>query len=70
VSPSSSPLVEAEFLQELLKTLGPGVAVADPESREIVFENAQFFDRFGPDEEVKGFGTQRVFTLDGELEPR
>jgi adenylate cyclase len=66
VSPSSSPAADAEFLQDLLKTLGVGVAVADPESWEIVFENAQFFNWFGPDEEVDAGLNQRIPGFDGE----
>jgi adenylate cyclase len=66
VSPSSSQVVEAEFLQDLLKTVGLGVAVAEPESWEIVFENAQFFNWFGPDEEVDAGLNLRLPGLDSE----
>lgn len=66
MSQPSSPVAEAEFLQELLKTLGLGVAVADPESWEIVFENAQFFSWFGPDEEVDAGLDHRLPGLDTE----
>ena len=66
MSPSSSPVVDAEFLQDVLKTLGLGVAVADPESWENVVENAQFFGWFGPDEEVDTPLNRRLPGLDTE----
>jgi len=66
VSPSSSPVADTEFLQDLLKTLGLGVAVADRESWEIVFENAQFFNWFGPDEEVDAGLNRRLPGFDSE----
>jgi len=66
VSPSSSQVVDTEFLQELLKTLGLGVAVADPDDWEILFENAQFFSWFGPDEEVDAGLDHRLPGLDAE----
>jgi adenylate cyclase len=66
VSQSSSPPVEGEFLRELLTTLDVGVAVADPESWEIVFENARFFNWFGPDEDVDAGLNRRLPEFDGE----
>jgi len=66
VSQSSSPAVDAEFLQDLLKTLGLGVAVARPESWEIVFENARFFNWFGPDEEIDAGLNLRLPGFDSE----
>jgi len=66
VSQSSSPAVDSEFLQDLLKTLGLGVAVADPESWEIVFENARFFNWFGPDEEIDAGLNLRLPGFDSE----
>jgi adenylate cyclase len=66
VSQSSSQHADAEFLQDLLKSLELGVAVADPESWEIVFENAQFFQWFGPDEDVDAGLNRRLPGFDSE----
>jgi adenylate cyclase len=40
------------FLLNLLQTIGDGVAVVDPETLDVVFENARFFEWFPPDGEV------------------
>jgi adenylate cyclase len=45
-------LVDDTFLRNLLQTLGDGVAVVDPDSLAVVFENGRFFEWFPPDEEV------------------
>lgn len=66
MSQPSSRVADAGFLQDLLKTLDVGVAVADPESWEIVFENAKFFNWFGPDEEVDAGLNRRLPGFDAE----
>jgi len=66
VSQSSSRHADAGFLPDLLKSLELGVAVADPENWEIVFENAQFFQWFGPDEDVDAGLNRRLPGFDSE----
>jgi adenylate cyclase len=63
-SPSSAP--DGAFLRDLLTTLECGVAVADPDSWEIVFENARFFNWFGPDEDVDAGLNRRLPGFDGD----
>jgi adenylate cyclase len=48
---SSSPTDASvdTLLKQILQSLSHGVAVADPESHEILFENAKFFEWFPPD---------------------
>jgi hypothetical protein len=96
VSPPSSPVAEAEFLQDLLKTLGLKLndifsafdrivelfncermkTIGDAYMAVAGIPEESVYDIFGEficnerEEEVKGFGTQRVFTLAGELEAR
>ncbi len=66
MSQSSSRHADEGFLQDLLKSLELGVAVADPEDWEIVFENAQFFQWFGPDEDIDAGLNRRLPGFDSE----
>jgi len=52
------------FLRNLLQTLGDGVAVVDPDSLAVVFENGRFFEWFPPDEEIDDSLTVRLPDLD------
>ncbi len=60
--------VEGDFLTRLVQTLGVGVAVVDPESWSVEFENAKFFQWFPPgeggeetvDARVPGFNAERA----------
>jgi len=54
------------FLRNLLQTIGEGVAVVDPETLAIVFENGRFFEWFPPDEEVDDSLAARFPKLDLE----
>jgi adenylate cyclase len=53
-----------EALRNLLQTLDLGIAVADPDTLEILFENERFFDWFAPDPEVSGSLETRVPPID------
>jgi adenylate cyclase len=71
VSHSSSPpdgaagdVESATFALSVLQTLGLGVAVVDPESWRIVFENERFFEWFGPDPELNDLLSDRVPVID------
>lgn len=71
MSHSSSPpdgaagdVESATFALGVLQTLGLGVAVVDPESWRIVFENERFFEWFGPDPELKDLLSDRVPVVD------
>jgi adenylate cyclase len=54
----------ATFFRELAQTLGVGVAVVDPDSWSITFENARFFELFGPDPMVEDTLPSRVPSID------
>jgi adenylate cyclase len=56
--------VDDAFLRNLLQTLGSGVAVVDPDTLAIVFENGRFFEWFPPDEEVDDSLSARFPTLE------
>jgi len=56
--------VDDRFLRNLLQTIGEGVAVVDPDTLAIVFENGRFFEWFPPDEEVDDSLTARFPKLD------
>jgi class 3 adenylate cyclase len=65
VSASSSQSTE-HFLN-LVQTLDTGVAVVDPDTLAVCFENARFFNWFGPDPEVDEDSLeQRLADLDVE----
>jgi len=66
VSRQSSQAADTELLRELLAIVDLGVAVAEPGSWEIVFENAKFFNWFGPDEEVDAGLNLRLPGFDSE----
>ena len=66
MSQSSSLPADGEFLRELLATLDVGVAVADPESWEILFENARFFNWFGPTEDIDAGLDRRLPEFDAD----
>ena len=53
-------------LLDLLHTIGEGVAVVDPESLEVVFENARFFEWFPTDGELEDTLPHRLPALDLE----
>lgn len=55
---------DGEFLRTLLQTIAEGIAVVDPESLEIVFENGRFFEWFPPDGEVDDTLAGRLPALD------
>ena len=57
-------VVDDAFLRNLLQTLSDGVAVVDPETLAIVFENGRFFEWFAPDEEVGDSLPSRLPSLD------
>jgi class 3 adenylate cyclase len=56
----------ADFYRHLAQTLGVGVAVADPDTWRIEFENAAFFEWFGPDAELEETITGRIPGFDPE----
>lgn len=56
--------IDDAFLRNLLQTLGDGVAVVDPESLAVVFENGRFFEWFPPNEDVDDSLTARFPDLD------
>ena len=56
--------VDDAFLRNLLQTLGDGVAVVDPDTLAVVFENGRFFEWFPPDEDVDDSLTARFPHLD------
>ena len=58
--------VDDAFLRNLLQTIGDGVAVVEPESLAVVFENGRFFEWFPPDEEIDDSLTARFPDLDVE----
>lgn len=66
MSRSSSVGAEAGIFEDLLEALDVGVAVADPESWEILFENARFGGWFGPGEDAGGGLDRRLPGLDPE----
>jgi len=51
-SVSSIVTLDADTLRQLAQTLGVGLAVVDPEAWEILFENANFFKWFPPQEDA------------------
>lgn len=56
--------VDDAFLRNLLQTLSDGVAVVDPDTLAVVFENGRFFEWFPPDEEVGDSLPSRLPNLD------
>jgi class 3 adenylate cyclase len=58
--------VDDVFLRNLLQTIGDGVAVIDPETLAVVFENGRFFEWFPPDGEVDDSLAARLPDLDLE----
>jgi class 3 adenylate cyclase len=58
-----SPVDDA-FLRNLLQTLNAGVAVVDPDTLAVVFENGRFFEWFPPDEDVGDALPSRLPNLD------
>jgi len=44
--------IDDAFLKNLLQTFGDGIAVVDPDSLAVVFENGRFFEWFPPSEDV------------------
>jgi len=56
--------VDDAFLLNLLQTLGDGVAVVDPDSLAVVFENGRFFEWFPPNEDVDDSLSARLPSLD------
>jgi len=56
--------VDDTFLRNLLQTLSDGVAVVDPDTLAVVFENGRFFEWFPPDEEVDDSLLSRLPKLD------
>ena len=58
-----SPVDDA-FLRNLLQTLNAGVAVVDPDTLAVVFENGRFFEWFPPNEEIDDSLTARLPNLD------
>ncbi len=63
---SPAPAADSGFLRDLLTTLECGVAVAEPGSWRILFENARFFGWFGPDEDVDAGLDRRLPQFDAE----
>jgi adenylate cyclase len=53
-------------LRGLLQTVGVGVALVDPETDRIVFENERFFEWFGPDAEVSDELGARIPVIDAD----
>jgi adenylate cyclase len=56
----------ADFYRHLAQSLDVGVAVVDPESWWIRFENARFFELFGPDPAAEDTLPSRIPVLDLE----
>jgi len=56
----------ADFFRHLAQTLDVGIAVVDPESWWIKFENARFFELFGPDPTEEDTLPSRVPAIDLE----
>jgi adenylate cyclase len=54
----------ADFFRHLAQTLDVGVAVVDPDSWSITFENARFFELFAPDPVAEDTLTSRVPSID------
>jgi adenylate cyclase len=61
-----STRLSAGALAELLQSVGLGIAVADPESLEVLFDNECFFDWFAPDPAAEDTLTARIPGLDVE----
>jgi adenylate cyclase len=57
-------VVGEEFLRNLLQTIGDGIAVVDPDSLALVFENGRFFEWFPPDEDADDSLATRLPDLD------
>jgi adenylate cyclase len=64
--PGPSPDETTEFFRNLAQTLDVGLAVVEPETWRIRFENARFFEWFGPDPEVSDTLPARMPALDVE----
>ncbi|MEX1142484.1 MAG: adenylate/guanylate cyclase domain-containing protein [Thermoleophilaceae bacterium] len=60
----TGPEPTTEHFRQLLQTLDTGVAVADPDTLTIAFENARFFGWFDPDPEVEDTLERRLPGLD------
>jgi adenylate cyclase len=58
--------VDPALLGDLLRAIGVGVAVVDPDGWSILFENERFFEWFGPDPELTDALPARVPGLDDE----
>jgi class 3 adenylate cyclase len=58
--------VDQPALKGVLQSLATGVAVCDPESWEIAFENANFFQWFPPDGEASELLTNRLPGFDAD----
>ena len=52
------------YLKHCLQTLNTGIAVADPETWSIVFENAKFFQWFAPSGDEEDLLEKRLTELD------
>ncbi|HSI98272.1 MAG TPA: adenylate/guanylate cyclase domain-containing protein [Gaiellaceae bacterium] len=59
-------VADETFLLNLMRTIGDGVAVFDPEDLSVVFENGHFFEWFPPDEEVDDSLSVRLPSVDLE----
>jgi adenylate cyclase len=58
--------LSAEALAELVRALDLGVAVADPETLAVLFDNERFFDWFAPDPASEDTLAVRIPGLDAE----
>ena len=56
-----APIVaDVETLRRIAQTLGVGIAIVNPETWEVIFENASFFNWFAPPEDADAPLTQRM----------
>ena len=62
----SPPEETADFYRHLAQTLDTAVAVIDPESWWVRFENARFFELFGPDPAAEDTLASRIPAIDLE----
>ncbi len=63
---SAAPVEPLSLPDLALRSIGSAVAIADPGSWEILFENGLFFEWFGPDAETEAPLSARIEGLDLE----
>jgi len=59
-SPNAPIVADEETLRRIAQTLSVGIAIVDPDTWEVIFENASFFHWFAPPEDADAPLTQRM----------